>query len=462
METLSTPALVPTPTGDGEQDSQLSQTRPATMLETIEGSQVARDQQQQAAKDISSDIQAQETDPQREADIQRLSDVTGQDNAFVRDNYDTLKTDHDRQIFRETSPTVTREIMTDPNYRPANDDYENMGKVEGLMTEFKNRWESGTLVVDRGQLGRKALNGTITPEEEIQLTELDARSEQLQAGKREGGYFSDIPLVVTEMLPFQIQIFAGALDEAFAGTVLGTALGTAAAPATGPLAPATILAGATAGFVAGNRTGSFRETWDIEGGNAYLDLRKMTDDKGNVLDEEAAKIGAEAIGIISASLEMISIEAIATVIPGADKVLGKMVSPDNMLKLLQHPTYGGMIANFVKRVGAGAGIEGVVEALQEMVNLIGTEVIGKVDENFEGKPDPEFWNQIAEAGKAGTQGGAGFGTVGATAGAIGEAGQVAEAERRRALFLSLSDTAEGSKLRERLPAGTVLSGSSPW
>jgi hypothetical protein len=275
--------------------------------------------------------QAARRNPQLAAEAQRLGIEFGMDPRMVERDIENVRRLSSQRAFENTLLTpVLRAKLLDPNFAAvAQDDIEQLGVFEevvgalsigakavlagvpailgaeeppiglteaerNLISTTRQNTEVGVLISQRGFLGQKAMEGTITPEEQRQLLALERRMKVLPP--EASGLVSGLGKMLGQM--------SQSLPEVIETAIAGGLGGAAAAAVAGQVGPQAVfpeeIATFPAGFFFGAKTaGAFaiaNTSRMIEGGNAYLDLIEKGVDPG------AARWIASTVGTVNGLL----------------------------------------------------------------------------------------------------------------------------------------------------------------
>ena len=189
-----------------------------------------------------------------------------------------------------------------------------------------------------------------------------------------------------------------------------------------------------------------RNSYEIEGGISYIDLREM-----GASHENASNV-SNVVGMINASLEMVGITAVT-------KPWRKMWSGFVNKKINQSITRGGLARDVLASYLLGIGVETSTEVMQEVVNIFGEEFTKMIDEGVDVESlfateegMEELWGRLDEIMKTTAQGMAILALPSASTTYAAGHSQVSNAEKTTQLFEALSDGAANSNLIERLPS----------
>lgn len=235
--------------------------------------------------------QAVKNDPQVEAEAQRIGAEIGWPAARVLNDINYAKRiaaqqEAKREALAINDPILRRQ-MADPEFaRIAWDETRNLSVLANITGNFT----AGRFEVERGELGMKAMSGSITPEEVERYYAVEAQLAALPSGDSWiGGPFR---LAGQMYMTVPKAVAVGVSTAATAGIL------TAATPG-----PDEVIAVPTA-FVFGLTSGMAFQAYRMEAGNAYLDYWRAGMDKG------AAANAANVVGMVNALAEVAGFSAL--------------------------------------------------------------------------------------------------------------------------------------------------------
>ncbi len=405
--------------------------------------------------------------PDRAAEIQRLSTEFNIPPSIVQDNLDQMKNQSklmeiDFDTLEVDSPILADQLRNLSFASVAHDDLESLGAIEKAFKWFKegvleapenmaSGWKAGNSIYDLGILGTEIRDsgGDITPELQTQIDQLH----EIMASNSGEGIAHSAAQIAGTMYEGTRDAFieSGAQSLAVAG---GTYIATL--PFQGPFAftpgPEDVIAGAgaaatgTMAFVPSMTVNMMRNSYEIEGGISYIDLREM-----GATHENASNV-SNVVGMVNASLEMVGITAVT-------KPWRKLWSGFVNKKINQSITRGGLAKDFFASYLLGIGVETFTEGTQEFVNILGEEFTKMIDEGVDVESlfateegMEELWGRLNEVMVTTAQGMVLLSLPGATTTYAAGHSQVSNAEKTTQLFEALSDGAANSTLIERLPS----------
>ena len=303
---------------------------------------------------------ALKTDPDARAVAQRLAKQMGAPDSVdaIERNPEVAKAfaaqkQFDAQTLMRANP-VLAESMSDLEFaRLAHDDLAALSWGEKIAANYR----VGELTNERGFLGERLRAGVASDTEKQKLIDLGVEMSHLPQAS--DGLGTGLAKSLGQMLPMmwdagKVGIVAGGATAATVGLV-GLAV-----PVVGEIGA--IGAGIAAG--GGAFTGSLAmQTYAVEAGNAYLDMREMG------INHDEASNASFWVGVGNAALEVVGEELLFGVggfLARTDvKSIVKPVS-----KALVKPTFGQAVARFTARTALGVTGEVVTEVAQEWVNIV--------------------------------------------------------------------------------------------
>ena len=273
----------------------------------------------------------------------------------AHDDIDNLAKTSDisrRLIATEKSPSDSLPLEFDP-IRTAN--YYATNTLEGFKSDWERGYKSGDITDRSSKLGYSAFT---SPGSELRDAYI-FQAENLKSKTEEylGTWTESLAELAGQMAPMTVEAAATGV-VASGGAALAASI---FPPAELPLVP-----GAFAAGFAGSMS---YQSYEIETGASYLDLRKGDEDYEPMSHEEAAAI-APTVGLINAVLETAS--NLFFFIPGAklaNYALKKTVK-ETVSKSLRKATVGKLARSAAVRVLKTGTLETVTEVLQTIVSKI--------------------------------------------------------------------------------------------
>lgn len=420
--------------------------------------------------------QVQKTDPDRAAKILAIQRRIDAPADYIDKNLESIQKatqGPSSSLFKQIEnqyPGTAQWLLKPENMAIAHDDIPNTSFTERLINSVKSAWnfessalQSGALQEDLGFTRYQQLQGQqaggadmfrvggsvaarlgITETDPAKraelisqkLQELDQNRPQ-EMGVKRGIYGA------TEFLP---QILGG----------LGYG-GKYGVPSAATTAAVTAWAGPIAGLTtpvalaAGMSGGELEYNYKLMTGMAYDQLLKVKDVNGNPLPDSTAKIAATAMGAATAGLSLVKLNTVLDSIPGGKDFLSKFTAQAGE-KVLENPASTAQALKtfaqgYVSNVAHGvAAMEGITA-----VNIAGAEA-AKAASGQEFKPTSASHIE-SQLGQTAEDAAATFGVFGA-AGVMPltrDLVQARKAEQTRDFYTALGNTAEASKVRQRLP-----------
>lgn len=262
-----------------------------------------------------------------------------------------------REVYHQLADApVTSRFMEDPtNAGLSNDAVNELSSFERLSRAF----ERGQRVHDVGAAGAAYMRNPSEAQRDY-MNKLNQRVKQL-GGDGDGfiGFLSSAAEVVGQQYQSFSQTKAG--QRVIGGAIIG---GTIGAVGGGPLAPATGIAGTLMGAGAGFISHLVVDTFEQEGGNAYVDMLDMG------INPNVAKPIALGVGLINSALETAS----ASVILKPFAEAGKMALRVGVKEMLENAATKSILTRLALSYGEGIGAEVLTENLQEISSIVGEEV----------------------------------------------------------------------------------------
>lgn len=386
------------------------------------------------------------TDPVKFGKAKRLAERRGTDVGLVFDNFEEFEA-RDKQLLLDDivkkNPALKELAATSPEFMTlAANDCDKLQEISNNLTIFGTMSEPIAPVA----IAKKAayvynekdrqldmfveignLMGKNDPESEARLAVLIDEvnkaplvdtSELEMIGYQ---WIEGIPYQKKTLLPIVVGTAGGAAVDAVVSAKVGAAsgaavgsvvpgAGTAAGAAVGSSVGAVVgtIKGATIGYAVGNLV-AFDYAFRIERGGMYADLAVMKDENGQGFDKGDMETVSDTYGVLSAAVELLPLERMARLVPGYDvakKGILKKGFKKAVQETLKNKTKAQAIRGILKDVSFAAGYQGLEEAAQELLQVIGErhlqdEYNDKIGYNFE-KND---WGDDAERiGSAGYQG----------------------------------------------------------
>ena len=399
--------------------------------------------------------------------IYRMQLRTGLPTGLIERNLDDIeqrakREDFDAEAFRSESPMLAEWITQNPTRASvAQGDYENLSMLEKSWSTLKAvpvGVEQGYKEEHLMMLGYKAVTGEITPQEELQRKQLKDET-QLLARQHEAGFPSWVKSaaqIVGLQIPMALEATKKGVQYGIpVGAATGAAIGAAGGSAGGPLAPATVPGGALAGAATGGVIGLkaaasasyIEQTYRLSVGESFDDLESAKDVDGNSIDPVAARYASMLVAVPNALLEFASLRSAVKLVPGADRIMGRL-STGAMKKLLVRPTVMAGLKDFGKKYAAMVGTETFTEGMQKLLTIISGEIAtGDLGEGF----DAADLKAIADESTAAFKGTVVLGALASGPKVIELYADIHKAEQNVAFMQNLGNAAASSNTYAKAP-----------
>lgn len=324
-------------------------------------------------------IQGTRADPDRYQADKSIADAFGVGVDFVernRDRLDEINRRNELGTILDKSPQLADWYVQGDN--PASikrDELEHLGGLEWLWSSAVASFSSGQDQVELGRLRQRQMNGLATPEEIDRANTISATMGQRDFGAdgwlEQGwtGAWAQIPVMGNSIL--QASGAALATGTGFAGiAALGGQLGPQVAlPEEIITVPGAFVSGVTVGGV----WGSWNSSFQMESGLAFDEFLQFTDENGQPLDEDVARVAAVVAGMGAASLETVADVALAKILPGVDKLFGGGAKA-TVKAALRQPSVRQALKDFAGNIFKAGATEITTEVMQEAVTVFTGEV----------------------------------------------------------------------------------------
>jgi hypothetical protein len=401
---------------------------------------------------------AAQTEPDVEAELRRLAQKVNVPIETVRADRKEIErqailggVDYDNLV--KSSPVTAAFLSEQADV--ARDDVGTLERIERTFIAPVQGWKQASVQDQVSPLNWRAVSGEIMSSSEAAerrklLDEIGALGRTTERGDNPFAWFLG-------QTGYTARSLVSSIREGGKGAIVGGTTGAGVALALGQAGPQVALPeemvtvpgafafGARAGFITASTVYNYKE----ETGFAFAEYEGIKDESGVPLDPAVARGAAAAAGLLNAGLETVGDIALARMIPGLDRLLGRG-SREAVKALLERPTFRNAIAQAGKKWLQSASIEGVTESLQELGVILGRELAQGVS-GQEFAADEGDMARVLEAGAAGFAGGAGVGLPGAAISATSNVREVRKANQTAQFMEALGESAKASKLRERLP-----------
>ena len=344
---------------------------------------------------------AMQTDPDSYAESQRIGATLGVPAPVVdADKPRFQQAERARQVdFTLLSDAPrTADRLQDPEFaRIAHDETAQLAAVERALANLNAPRSLGDVVDEyTGDIGASVRQGSMI----VELAELNQRRMWSHLGRadpltedelrRAGalrrsltdpsagyGYLAGAPIVAGEQLPILGYIFGGAVTRGAQGAAFGAVAGGAVGsvvPVLGTGVGAVAGLAATTPFAA--RYGVAERAFNLESGLAFDEFMEVRDEFDNALDPKLAANAAVAVGLVNASLELVSVAALGRTVTPVGRALVRRKIKDALADQTKRKALTRIAESYATFVAA----EGGTEALQELTNILGAEFLKLTDE----------------------------------------------------------------------------------
>lgn len=353
-------------------------------------------------------------DPQREAEILRLSEATGWTSELVRANEIEALNRSQFPNFEELEAPLTGFLAESPdNAALVKDDLNALNiisyKAGKQVNTPVNLSEAARALYESGSVQNKLsflyydkyINAN--PAHDEAIAKLESEVVRVEAD----GLFNNIVTATAEQAPLMLDIVAKGLIGAAKYGVAGGATGAAIA------GPAGVLPGVGIGALYGSRLESAFHIYYLEAGSAANEFSQIKNEKGEKLSPEAVSLGAQAVGVLNASLELAGFSAIMEMFPSL-KNLKKKAVKKAVSEFIKSPIARSIL--FAPKAAGAIGIETATEVAQELITVGVGEVIKETSgKEFEPEKFEEIAARVTEVGKKAALATIGFVGIGTTA-----------------------------------------------
>ncbi len=401
---------------------------------------------------------AAQTEPDVEAELRRLAQKVNVPIETVRADRKEIErqailggVDYDNLV--KSSPVTAAFLSEQADV--ARDDVGTLERIERTFMAPVQGWKQASVQDQVSPLNWRAVSGEIMSSSEAAerrklLDEIGALGRTTERGDNPFAWFlGETGYTARQMVSSIREGGKGAIVGGATGAGVALALGQAgpqvALPEEMVTVPGAFAFGARAGYITASTVYNYKE----EAGFAFAEYEGIKDESGVPLDPAVARGAAAAAGLLNAGLETVGDIALAKMIPGLDRLLGRG-SREAVKALLERPTFRNAIAQAGKKWLQSASIEGVTESLQELGVILGRELAQGVS-GQEFAADEGNVARILQSGASGFAGGAGVGLPGAAISATSNVREVRKANQTAQFMEALGESAKASKLRERLP-----------
>lgn len=402
---------------------------------------------------------ALQKNPDEQASIISLAEETGLPRGTAERNFEKLRQRFDlnaidyQKLIKE-SP-ITAESLTDRDFAMVGqDDIANLTGLEWLFSAVPKGFEKGKRQLELGNIGFRQIQGTVS-EEDLALAEQYDKDNAQWLG--DDGWFQSAAVLGAQELPQLFEsLSAGAvtgIPMAIAGVELALIGGQAGPQALTPEEVVTVPASGVGGYILGSRLGSGAVNFKAMSGAAYRDLIRIKDVDGKPLDEDVARMGALATGLLNAGLEVVGIEKLAK-FGGGDVLLDKLKG-GGINRLLKVPTVQAALKDLAVRYTKGFTTEFSIEMAQEVVSILSEEISKGVSGQEFGEDETltkeKLVERFVETGIKTAQALTFLVGAGPAGNFAVDVRRARKANRDQKTIEALGESAKASKVRERLP-----------
>jgi len=379
--------------------------------------------------------------------VERNLDVIEQRDEVERNDYDAIL---------ERTPKLAEWLIESPdNAAVARDDLDSLGTFEALTTALSIGYGHGRETAELGRLGMRLADGDRDP---TLIRRVAALERDLAAAPGGRGFMAQwvypAAKLVGQMVDSGVKALEPALLAGMAGGTAAAIAGQAGPQVALPEEAITVPAATALGFGAGLKSGFVADVYAIEAGHAYLELSRVQGRGGEQIDEPTKRAAAAGVGLINAALEYLGVKLIAAPWKAAARKFTTEAAKD----VLVTPTVRRAATEFGKAYASAVAGEVTTEVLQEGTNLLAEELAkmatdGEFDRLANSPEEREAAIERLFAIASETfRGMALVGLPGASVNLAADVRDVSRARENQRFFEALGQTAEASKLRQRLPA----------
>ena len=229
------------------------------------------------------------------------------------------------------------------------------GSFEQYWKTANRGFDKGDAETEIGKLGFEQYMGNDTPA----IRERIAQLHEEAGGKIETIDWIDEGIRATaQTIPFMKSVMGNAAKRGIQAAPYGAVTGLA-------FAGVGVVPGFFNALAAGALGGTMEQTFVVETGHLYREIKQFKDDRGKTVDPLAARITATLGGATSAGLEAIPMTLLFKLVPGSKQVFNKL--GDKTLKHLRIPTGKGALRKFAINISTIMAAESLTEGAQEFV-----------------------------------------------------------------------------------------------
>ena len=387
-------------------------------------------------------------DPVESRRILSVSAATGLPNEVAAADLDNLERLVQQREFnidkwRSESPAWANFVSENPYHLAAlKDDQQNMSAIGRATTQIGLGWDSTWATVELGRMRSRHVDRDIREGDEERLAELKKLLVEHEFGAE--NLFVKFLVKNAKMMGPTLYSMGEGLETGLA-TSMVAAGAVAVAGQAGPQVAlpeeiATVPAAALIGFKAGFTGGSMTAAFELERGFAYDEYIEMG------ADPATARLAANSVGLVNASLEALSIGRAVKYVPwlrGSTGQLSKKITGE----VLAAPSVAKASAALVGRFGEVLGTEIVTEVMQETVTAVTGDLIRQ-----DGQGMPLTWDsyvdRMANVAMEVMQGAAIMSMVGPGMSYYSDVRRAREAERMGFVYKQLGLAKDSQTLQE--------------
>ena len=292
--------------------------------------------------------------------------------------------------------------------------------MTGSTLDMRKGAARARLMKEESWIGAKAMVGLATPADLEEAERLNRRAQNLGEINILGTIAEQLELNLRQVPAIATAAVGGAAIGSLAGPGIGTALG----------------------FTAGTSAGIIATTAQLEGGLAYLQMRR-----DGVSEEEAVR-AAVGVGLVNGVIELAGMK----IASAPFKAAARRIMAQTAAKAVTRPTVRRALAVAATEWGKQAGTEGLEEAAQEITLIAGERIAKAIDGIDPERSLEEEIPRVFESFIVGIQVGAVLGSAGPAVNLALDVQNATVAERQQQMFERLSQLSVDNKVRARNPA----------
>ena len=391
-----------------------------------------------------------DSNPDEEAGLHKLAQKTGLPVEALRKDRGAEGRRRAALIDTEQLPQQapkTAEFVTLPdNAAVAHDDLANLSALEKLVTAFR----SGREQQEQGRLSHARMAGEISLEQadRFQTLERSVRSSQRMIEGASDYGLLDAAQIAGQMWDTAAKSLPLALGAGMTAGGTAAVLGQVGPQALLPEEIITVPTAFATAFGVGLTTGFLNDTRKVEAGHAFMGLSQIRGENGEALDEGTAATAAQTVGVVNAAIEGLGLKIITAPYRKALKRAITAKAAEGVTQLTARRAAGRFAVAYGTQVAAETG----QEIAQETVNVLAEEMAKMASEGeFEKTSPEEVASRLWEIASKTASGMAWLGLPGAGISLNNDLQAARAAKKNQQFMQALGETAQASKLRERLP-----------